>query len=59
MEQVIEFIRAEPIKALGAFIIVMAALSVSGNVISQVKAHFKYESKFDSAYSRDSDKWGN
>lgn len=58
MEQIIEFIRVEPIKVLGAFIVVMSLLSVSKNVIGQVISHFKYEEKYDSQWSKQMDKWG-
>lgn len=59
MEQIIEIIKADPIRSFGAFIIIMAALSVSRNVVDQVKAHINYERKADSEWSRQMDKWGN
>jgi hypothetical protein len=58
VEQIIEIIRIEPVKVLGAFIVIMALLSVSRNVVSQVISHFKYEEKYDSQWSKQMDKWG-
>lgn len=57
VEQVIEIIRAEPLRVFAAFIIVMAALSVSRNVVDQVKAQIN-DRKYDSHCARQLDKWG-
>jgi hypothetical protein len=58
MEQIIEAIKADPLRVFGAFMVIMAVLSCSRDVVDQVKAHFRYESKNDSEWARQFDKWG-
>lgn len=58
MDQVFEVIRAEPLRVFGAFLVIMALLSVGKNVAGQVISHFKYEEKYDSQWSKQMDKWG-
>lgn len=59
MESIIEIIKADPIRSFGAFIIIMAALSVSRDVVDQVKARINDGRTADSEWSRQMDKWGN
>lgn len=58
MEQIIEVIKADPINAFGIFIVLMAGISVSSNVAGLVKSMFNYNSKYDSEWTKQNDKWG-